>query len=72
MQSMFIVSLNGKFNRHPCIYKALAGNHTGHAMHEAPVFFESFLFPEVVLTAIDETEAISTMEKPAASTFIDF
>ena len=48
------------------------GNHTGHAMHEAPVFFESFLFPEVVLTAIDETEAISTMEKPAASTFIDF
>lgn len=35
-------------------------------------FSESFLLLKVVLTAVDKAEAISTMEKPAASTFIDF
>ena len=35
-------------------------------------FSESFLLPKIVLTAIDETEAVPTMEQPSAFTFIDF
>lgn len=67
----FIGSLKGKFNRYPCIHKVLADNHIEHPV-QSYVFSESFLLPKIVLTAVDETEAILTMEQPTAFTFIDF
>lgn len=67
----FIGSLKGKFNRYPCIHKVLADNHIEHPVHSY-VFSESFLLPKIVLTAVDKTEAILTMEQPTAFTFIDF
>lgn len=45
--NMFIRSVNGKFHRHPCIYKVLAGNHTGILCTKLLYFSESFLFPKV-------------------------